>query len=339
MNDRLDSLASWRADWNGLRVAILGLDQTAFSVADTLAELGCDVLVVAHDAPDEHARLLPVIGARHDATLLDAAADALADFAPEVVVPGAGLDPSHPLLRAARERGSAVWGDVEVAWRVRDKVTREDGEPADWLFVTADDGAPEAARLAAGMLVAGGVRAAPCGGGVPILDAVRDPAGFDTLVVEVSAAQLAHLAEADGSGVPVPHSAACLRAASDDHARAAQAVVYRHTRVACVYNKSDAMTMRMVEEADVTEGARAIGFDLGTPGPSDLGVVDGILADRAFVENRRTSAAELATVEQLTEAGLADRRAVEGVLAAAALARAVGIEPAAVRQSLAPTAP
>src|SRR5690625_744751 len=82
MSERLDALASWHADWTGLRVAILGLDRTAFSVADTLAELGCDVLVVAHDAPEEYARLLPVIGARHAFVSPDAAPDTLAEFAP-----------------------------------------------------------------------------------------------------------------------------------------------------------------------------------------------------------------------------------------------------------------
>ena len=36
------------------------------------------------------------------------------------------------------------------------------------------------------------------------------------------------------------------------------------------------------------EGCRAVGFTLGVPGLSELGVVDDVLADRAFVEQRRT---------------------------------------------------
>ena len=38
MTGRLDELTSWHADWKGLRVAVLGLSMTGFSVADTLAE-------------------------------------------------------------------------------------------------------------------------------------------------------------------------------------------------------------------------------------------------------------------------------------------------------------
>lgn len=61
--ERLAGLTSWNADWSGLRVAVLGLSMTGFSVADTLAELGADVLVLSESADEEYARLLPVIGA------------------------------------------------------------------------------------------------------------------------------------------------------------------------------------------------------------------------------------------------------------------------------------
>ena len=60
----LDALRSWHADWRGLRVAVLGLSMTGFSAADTLAELGAEVLVVTERAAEEYARLVPVIGAR-----------------------------------------------------------------------------------------------------------------------------------------------------------------------------------------------------------------------------------------------------------------------------------
>ena len=225
--------------------------------------------------------------------------DELVAFAPDVVVAFAGFPPSHPVVRWVRESGIALWGDIELAWRVRDKVTRADGAPAEWVLVTGTNGKTTTTRLAATMMVEGGLRAAPCGNiGVPVLDAVRDPAGFDVLVVELSSHQLWYLGLNDDAGSPSPHASVCLNVA-DDHLewhgsaeayRDAKAVVYRHTKVACVYNKSDEATMRMVEDADVVDGARAIGFDLGTPGPSDLGVVDGILADRAFLDDRRTSA-------------------------------------------------
>ena len=58
------ALTSWNADWAGVRVAVLGLGVTGFSVADTLAELGAELVVLANRADDETADLLEVIGVR-----------------------------------------------------------------------------------------------------------------------------------------------------------------------------------------------------------------------------------------------------------------------------------
>ncbi|WP_137845630.1 UDP-N-acetylmuramoyl-L-alanine--D-glutamate ligase [Microbacterium sp. 2FI] len=340
---RLDTLTSWHADWKGLRVAVLGLSVTGFSVADTLAELGADVLVVTETADEEYARLLPVIGARLWTGPLDAVPDELSDFAPEVVIASPGFAPRHPLIVWAQDSDAALWGDIELAWRVRDKVLRADGMPADWILITGTNGKTTTTRLAATMLVSGGLRAAPVGNiGTPVLDAVRDPSGFDALVVELSSHQLWYLGLQQGPEPVSPHAAVCLNLA-DDHLewhgsfeeyRAAKAHVYDLTRVACVYNKSDAATLAMVEDADVVEGARAIGFDLGVPGPSDLGVVDGILVDRAFLDDRRTSALELTTVAELAELGLAAPHMAANILAAAALARSLEVPVAAIREAL-----
>ncbi len=347
MSERLDTLTSWHADWKGLRVAVLGLSVTGFSVADTLAELGADVLVLSEQAAEEYSALLPVIGAKlwtgPLTTALNTVPRVLVDFAPEVVVASPGFTPQHPLVEWTLGNRIALWGDIELAWRVRDKVVRADGTPADWVLITGTNGKTTTTRLTASMLVAGGLRAAPVGNiGTPVLDAVRDPGGFDVLVVELSSHQLWYLGLQSGPDPLSPHAAVCLNLA-DDHLewhgsfeayRDAKAHVYDRTRVACVYNKSDIATREMVEDAEVTEGARAIGFDLGVPGPSDLGLVDGILVDRAFLEDRHTSALELTTVEELREQGLAAPHMVANILAAAALARSLGVSQAAIRDAL-----
>lgn len=340
---RLATLTSWSSDWSGLRVAVLGLSMTGFSVADTLTELGADVLVLSESAEEEYAKLLPVIGARLELGPLDRVPEALTGFAPEVVIASPGFAPSHPVIRWTQESGIALWGDVELAWRVRDKVPRADGTPADWVLITGTNGKTTTTQLTASLLVEGGLRAAPCGNiGVPVLDAVRDPAGFDALVVELSSHQLWYLGLSRAEGELYPHAAVCLNLA-DDHLvwhgsaqayRDAKALVYRNTRVACVYNKADEATRIMVEEAEVVEGARAIGFDLGIPGPSDIGVVEGLLVDRAFLNDRASSALELTTVADLREAGLAAPHIVQNILAASALARSLGVEPEAIHSAL-----
>ncbi|TAM69074.1 MAG: UDP-N-acetylmuramoyl-L-alanine--D-glutamate ligase [Microbacteriaceae bacterium] len=339
LSSRLAALTSWHSDWSGLRVAVLGLGVTGFAAADTLAELGANVLVVAASADDERARLVGVIGAELlEQAELDAPPARLIEFEPQLIVVSPGFHPDHAVLQWAAAASIAVWGDIELAWRLRDKV----GMPAEWIMVTGTNGKTTTVRLTATMLAAAGVRAAPCGNiGVPVLDAVRDPNGFDVLVVELSSYQL-HWVNRNAGGRLSPFSSACLNIA-DDHIdwhgsfeayRAAKGAVYANTRVACVYNKSDAATEQLVRDADVVEGARAIGFGLGIPGPSDLGIVDGILCDRAFVDDRATSAVELTTLDALRAVGLSAPHIVANVLAASALARSYGVEPAVIRQVL-----
>jgi UDP-N-acetylmuramoylalanine--D-glutamate ligase len=100
---------------------------------------------------------------------------------------------------------------------------------------------------------------------------------------------------------------------------------------ACVYNVADPETERLVREADVAEGARAIGFTLGMPSVGMVGVVDDLLVDRAFIAERQSSAAELCTIADLASPA---PHVVANALAAAALARAHGISQAAVRDGL-----
>jgi len=118
--------------------------------------------------------------------------------------------------------------------------------------------------------------------------------------------------------------------AMSDHANDL-ARAYESVQRACIYNVADPATERMVMDAEVVEGARAIGFTLGTPAISMFGLVEEILVDRAFIEERATSAAELCTVGDLADQ---EPPAVANALAAAALARSHGVAPEAVRDGL-----
>lgn len=335
---RLDSLTSWRADWSGLRVAVLGVGVTGFAAADTLVELGANVRAFATASDDDRVTILGVLGVEVVLDPLNSVPEALVDFAPELIISSPGFHPDHPVLEWAGTNGIAVWGDIELAWRVRDKVSGA----AEWLLITGTNGKTTTTQLTAEFLAASGKRVAPCGNiGVPVLDAVRDPAGFDVFVVELSSYQL-HSMPLDGPGAVVPWATVCLNVA-DDHIDwhgsfeayvAAKAKVYHNTKVACVYNRADEATLRMVEDAEVIEGARAVSFGLDTPGRSDFGIVEGILCDRAFLEERANTALELATLDELIEHDLAAPHIVQNILAAAALARSLDVPAGDIHETL-----
>jgi UDP-N-acetylmuramoylalanine--D-glutamate ligase len=322
--------------WNGVRAVVAGMGVSGFAAADNLTHLGASVTVLDEVAADggpadrsEKATLLEMLGA----TLrLGEGSTATLPDAVDVVVTSPGWRPDAPLLAQAAARGVPVWGEVELAWRLRDP---EHAPP--WLAVTGTNGKTTTVQMLDAMLRAGGLRSLACGNvGLPLVEAVMDPAPYDVLAVELSSFQLHYT-----------RSVACESAAvlnvAEDHLdwyaalggmqgyAADKGRIYAGVERACVYNVADPATERLVREADVVEGARAIGFTLGVPGVGMVGVVDDVLADRAFVEERQHAAAELCTIADLASPA---PHFVANALAAAALARSHGMAPAAVRDAL-----
>ncbi|MFE9121081.1 UDP-N-acetylmuramoyl-L-alanine--D-glutamate ligase [Streptomyces sp. NPDC007172] len=315
--------------WQGKRVTVAGLGVSGMPVARVLNGLGAVVTAVSEGA-DERSRAqaaeLEALGVTvrlgDGATLPEGT---------ELVVTTPGWRPDKPLFAAAAEAGVPVWGDVELAWRLRDLDGRT---PAPWLAVTGTNGKTTTTRMLASILEAAGLRTAAVGNiGVSLLDVVLGETEYDVLAVELSSYQL-HWAPSLRA-----HSAAVLNLAPDhldwhgtmEAYAADKGRVYEGNHIACVYNAQDKATEDLVREADVEEGCRAIGFTLATPGPSQLGVVDGILVDRAFVQNRQKNAQELAEVADVNPPAPHN---IANALAAAALARAFGVEPKAVRDGL-----
>nr|WP_105968514.1 UDP-N-acetylmuramoyl-L-alanine--D-glutamate ligase [Streptomyces geranii] len=315
------------SEWKGLRVTVAGLGVSGISAARALTALGAVVTVV--DGGDSEAH-------RERAAALEGVEVRLGDAEtlPEgtgLVVTSPGWKPSSPLFAAAAEAGVDVVGDVEIAWRLRG---RDGREPAPWLAITGTNGKTTTTQMLASILRAAGLRTAAVGNiGTPIIDVVLGEETHDVLAVELSSYQL-HWAPSLRA-----HSAAVLNLAPDhldwhgsmEAYAADKGRIYEGNRVACVYNTADKATEDLVRGADVEEGCRAIGFTLGAPGPSQLGVVDGILVDRAFVENRQRNAQELAEVADVNPPAPHN---IANALAAAALARAYGVPAKAVRDGL-----
>ena len=325
------------SDWRGVRVVVAGFGVSGYAAADNLTFLGAQVTALDEsEAGDrrERADLLESLGAT--IRLGPGSTSTLPDDV-DLVVTSPGWAPSAPLLVQAVERGVPVWGEVELAWRLRDPAA-----PAPWLAVTGTNGKTTTVQMLEAMLRAAGLRTVAAGNvGLPLVEAVMDPEPYDVLAVELSSFQLHYTYSMRAE------SAAVLNVAEDhldwyagsgdaaDDAMAGYTAdkgrIYAGVERACVYNLADPLTEQLVRDAEVAEGARAIGFTLGTPSVGMVGLVDDVLADRAFVEDRQTSAAELGTLADLASPA---PHFVANALAAAALARAHGVPPAAVRQAL-----
>ncbi len=323
---------SWHDDWAGLHIAVLGLGKSGFSVADTLCELGAEVTVFAQSANPQFTELLEVIGAK--LVLSDSSASLQQMGKIDLAVVSPGFAPNHPSIQWLAQNGIPMLTDIDLAWRLRDKTDRV----AKWITITGTNGKTTTTELVTHMLQTAGFRAVSCGNiGNPILDAIRDPEGFDFLVVEISSFQLHY------SGDLNPVASAFLNLAPDHidwHGSEqayfqAKAKVYQGTEIAIVYNAADAKTLEAAEAADVVEGCRAVAFTTSMPSVSMVGFVEEFLVDRAFITDRYSAALEIAEDSDLAAIGVLSDHLRANVAAATALARAVGVEPAQIKRAIA----
>jgi UDP-N-acetylmuramoylalanine--D-glutamate ligase len=319
--------------WEGLRVVVAGIGISGFACADALLERGAQVVIVdGSDAGSRRERgiVLEMLGAdirfgpEHVAALPEVAGEPAG-----LLIVSPGWTEENPVVAGALAAGIPVWSEAELAWRLRPAQN-----PAPWLTITGTRGKATTATMLATMLAANGQRATSTGqAGTSLLESVLHPEPYDVLAVELSAFQLRW------SSSLRPLASVCLNVGPADgtpELLAARGRIYQNTEIACVYNVADAATEDLVRDAEVIEGARAIGFSGGVPAVSMLGLVEDVLCDRAFVPQRTTSAAELGTIEDVRTAGagvLAGHN-VLNALAAAALARAYGVTPVAVRDGL-----
>jgi UDP-N-acetylmuramoylalanine--D-glutamate ligase len=258
----------------------------------------------------------------------------------ELVVTGPGRRPDHPLVAEAAARGIEVVGEPELAWRLGQQRT----VPPVWLVVTGTNGKTTCTGMLAAILHAAGLDAVACGNiGYPVVSAVA--AGHAVLAVELSSFQL------HWSPSVVPAAGLVLNVA-EDHldwhggpAAYAAAKARALTGPVAVAGIDDAVAARLLRESPA---ATKVGVTLAQPGPGELGIVGERLVDRAFPASRdlrhRESGAPapgvassggavvLAEVADVTPGG---PPGLTDALAAAALARAHGVGPEAVREGLA----
>src|SRR5687768_7354169 len=250
------------SDWSEVRVVVAGFGVSGYAAADNLLFLGAQVTALDEATSEEkaeRARLLETLGAT---VRLQPGATAVLPDEVDLVVTSPGWKPTSPLLAQAAERGIPVWGEVELAWRLRDPE-----RAAPWLAVTGTNGKTTTVQMLQSILLAAGLRAAAVGNvGLPIVEAVMDPEPYDVLAVELSSFQLhyTHSMAAESAVVlnvaddhldwydDEPGGRTGGRTSMERYA-ADKARIFERVQRACVYNQSDPATEDMVRDADVAE--------------------------------------------------------------------------------------
>ena len=308
----------------GRRVCVAGLGVSGPPAARALAARGAQVTAVDSRADAERHELAAALAESGVTVRLGESAAAL-PAGTELVVTSPGWRPDAPLLAAAAAAAIPVIGDVELAWRLRPVLP--DGSRQQWLAVTGTNGKTTTVRMLAAMLAAAGHRSVAAGNvGTSAVQAVTEPEPYPVMAVELSSFQL------HWSSTVAPLAAAVLNVAAhhldwhgdiEAYTRDKGRIYAAGTIAVC--NADDQRSAALAAAAPAA--ARVVAFRLGSPGPGEIGVAGGALVDRAFAGGAYL--ADVGDVRPPAPHNVAD------ALAAAALARAYGDPPQAVRAGLA----
>jgi UDP-N-acetylmuramoylalanine--D-glutamate ligase len=296
---------------SGESVLILGAGVTGIAVARSLSAKGASILF----ADDQVETVEGFKVSKSDQIQVDGLS---------LIVISPGWKESHPLIVKAQAAGIRLVNEIDLAWSFRAELVP--GQK--WIALTGTNGKTTTVEMAAAMLRAGGVSAIACGNvGTTVIESVESPEKYDVLVLELSSFQLHWLREASFV------AAAILNIAEDhldwhgtftEYARVKGSILDRTSTG--IFNSAD---LEVVNQAAHWQG-RKVFFSLDTPAPGEIGVVEELLVDRAFVSDPQ----EAAMLAEIVDVKPTVRHNVANALAAAGLVRALGVSPEAVRSAL-----
>jgi len=298
------------------RILILGAGVTGSALAQSLTRRGAIVAV----ADDKQIKDSPF-----DTFL----SDDIDVHEWESVVVSPGWKPSHPLIQKFVAAGTPLTNEIDLAWQIK----QEEVPHQRWFAITGTNGKTTTVEMTAAAMRAGGLHAIACGNvGDTVISAVESKDKFDVLVLELSSFQIHWMQSAQ-------FTASAILNIADDHTDwHGTFEEYARTKISLLDSSStgilNADDGEVVKRCSAWKG-RKVFFSLDTPGPGEIGVVEELLIDRAFVADPQ----EAAMICELTEIKPTVPHNVSNALAAAGLARAAGVDHEHIKSALASFTP
>ena len=293
---------------DGKRILVAGAGVTGVACANALIKRGSLVTLV-----DEKVRTLEGF------SIISPSEVDFKNFDLLLVSPGWRED--HPVVLAARKARIALINEIDLAWSLKPVGQK-------WIALTGTNGKTTTVELAASMLRSAGLTATACGNvGTTVIETVESEYKYDFLVLELSSFQLHWLEDAQFV------SSAILNIAEDHVDWHGSFDAYAQAKIS-ILEKSATAILNGEDGEIVTRTThwqgRKVFFSLDTPAPGELGVVEELLVDRAFVANPQ----EAAMIAELIEVTPTVPHNVSNTLAAAGLARTVGVSHEAIRAAI-----
>ena len=288
------------------RFLVLGAGVTGSAVAKSLQARGGIVSIADDNAPD---------AIKPDAVDLN-------NFDSVVISPGWRQD--HPLVTKVLASNLNILNEIDLAWQIRSEVAP--GQK--WLALTGTNGKTTTVEMTAKILQTAGLKAVACGNvGDTVIDAVDRTDPYDYLVLELSSFQLHWAKRAEFV------SAAILNIADDHLDWHGDFNSYADAKFSILDRA--AIAVLNADDGEVVKRAnrftdRKVFFSLETPAPGEIGVVEELLVDRAFVPDPQQASmlCELADIKPTVPHN------VSNALAASALARSIDVPHEVIQKAL-----
>jgi UDP-N-acetylmuramoylalanine--D-glutamate ligase len=293
-------------DFAHKNILVLGAGVTGKSVARFLESRGANITLV-----DDNAE-----GATKPADVK------LDQFTAVVISPGWRQD--HPLVSQILNSTIELLNEIDIAWQLR----AEKAPNQKWIAVTGTNGKTTTVEMTAAIVKAAGIKAVACGNvGDTVIDAVDRDDPYEVLVLELSSFQLHWAKEAN-------FVAAAILNIADDHLDWHGSFEAYADAKFSILDRTDVAILNADDGAVVTRANRftdrKVFFSLNTPAPGEIGVVEELLVDRAFVADPQ----QASMICELVDIVPTVPHNVSNALAAAALARAINVPHEAIQKAL-----
>ena len=278
------------------KLLILGAGVTGLACAKTLQGLGAQI-AFADDA----------VQSVDGFVIHNSQGITPADYDAVIVSPG--WKESHPLIQSAKSAGIPLLNEIDIAWSLKQSGQR-------WIALTGTNGKTTTVEMTAAALRKCGIKAVACGNvGHTVIESIFED--YEVLVLELSSFQIHWLRDAEFESVAILNIA-------DDHVDwHGSFEEYARVKISLL-ERSEVGILNADDGEIVTRTThwrgRKIFYSLDTPAPGEMGIVEELLIDRAFVSDPQ----EASMVAELKDVQPSVPHNISNALAASALALSIG---------------
>ena len=301
---------SYIAELKTKNTLIVGGGTTGKSLANYLSSLGASFTVFDEKATTHNG--LDATTEIDDYSIYDLA----------IVSPGWRQD--HLVIANLQSAGVEILSEIDFAWNLKTEMNPNQI----WLAVTGTNGKTTTIQMLESIFIAAGISGIACGNvRTTVVDALTGGNKFDVLAIELSSFQISW------SSLPEYQAVAILNIAQDHIDWHGSFEEYANAKMKLL-NQSKTAVLNLNDPEVILRGAswtgRKVFFGFDSPQAGEIGLVEELLIDRAFVSSPENAE----VIAELSDIKPAVPHNVSNAMAAAGLALAIGIAHPKVKSGL-----